>query len=237
MLQWSISFPEFAELLFRLGKTPIDWFNEFCNNWFSGINGAISWEPGYLPYFYSTKFKVFWKFQNMRVALATLLCKIKFYRIFLSNSIKFTRDHLPWQRSSSSTFQSNYCERLLSVLIWHRCDWIQGTDYIANPFFLSLRITRTKIKNLRWEVFGDIIQVTFCKFVTSKLANKLICNKYLDSYFQTDNVTHFPKVMKLMSSSNCHLNFSIFVLETLKFECQCSQYLEFNPICVWPEVI
>ena len=34
-----------------------------------------------------------------------------------------------------------------------------------------------------------------------------------------------------MSSLNCHLRFSIVVLETLKFEWQCSQYLELNPTC------
>ena len=37
--------------------------------------------------------------------------------------------------------------------------------------------------------------------------------------------------MNLMSSLNCHLRFSIVVLETLKFEWQCSQYLELIPTC------
>ena len=37
--------------------------------------------------------------------------------------------------------------------------------------------------------------------------------------------------MKLMSSPNCHLRFSIFVPETLKFKWQCSQHLELNHTC------
>ena len=36
-----------------------------------------------------------------------------------------------------------------------------------------------------------------------------------------------------MSSQNCHLRFSIVVLETLKFKWQCSQYLELNPTCAY----
>ena len=31
----------------------------------------------------------------------------------------------------------------------HRCDSIQGTDYIANPFFLIIKVSRTTIENLR----------------------------------------------------------------------------------------
>ena len=49
--------------------------------------------------------------------------------------------------------------------------------------------------------------------------------------FWTNDATNFPKVMKLMSSLTCHLRFLIFVLETLKFEWQCGQYLELNPTC------
>ena len=37
--------------------------------------------------------------------------------------------------------------------------------------------------------------------------------------------------MKIMSSLNCHFRFSFFVIENLKFEWQCSQYLELNPTC------
>ena len=45
----------------------------------------------------------------------------------------------------------------ISLRIEHRCDSIQGTDYIANPFFVNLRVSKTKIENLRWQVGGDII--------------------------------------------------------------------------------
>ena len=41
----------------------------------------------------------------------------------------------------------------------------------------------------------------------------------------------FIMVIISMSSPNCDLRFSIVVLETLKFEWQCSQYLELNPTC------
>ena len=44
-------------------------------------------------------------------------------------------------------------------------------------------------------------------------------------------MTKFAKVMKLIFLSNCHVRFSIVVLETLKFEWQYSQYLELSPTC------
>ena len=49
---------------------------------------------------------------------------------------------------------------------------IQGTDYIANPFFLYLKVSRTTIENLRWQFSGDIIWGTFRKSVTPKLKKK-----------------------------------------------------------------
>ena len=62
--------------------------------------------------------------------------------------------------------------------------------------------------------------------------------------FWTKDVTNFLKVMKLMSSQTSHLRFPIFVLETLKFEWQCSQCLELNTTCaihlwctIWKEVL
>ena len=70
--------------------------------------------------------------------------------------------------------------------------------------------------------------------------NKLIGSQYFVAQFLwtyfflscwTNDVTNFPKVMNLMSSPNCYLRFSIVVLETLKFEWQCSQYLELKPSC------
>ena len=35
------------------------------------------------------------------------------------------------------------------MLLLHRRDSIQGTDYIAYPFFLNLKVSRTTIENLR----------------------------------------------------------------------------------------
>ena len=125
----------------------------------------------------------------------------------------------------------------------HRCDSIQGTDYIANPFFLNLKVSRTTTENLRWQFGGYIIRVTFIKSVTSlvqKIVTKLIGSQYLVAQFLwihfflscwTSDVTNSPKVMKLMSLPKCHFRFLIVVLETLKFEWQCSQYLELNPTC------
>ena len=54
----------------------------------------------------------------------------------------------------------------LNLTSYHRCDSIQGTDYIANYFALNLRVSRITIENLRWWFGGDIIALTFGKFVT-----------------------------------------------------------------------
>ena len=63
-------------------------------------------------------------------------------------------------------------------VVWHRCDSIQGTDYIANYFFLNLRVSRTKIYNLKRQIGGDIIPLTFRKFVTSLVQKlKILGNK------------------------------------------------------------
>ena len=47
----------------------------------------------------------------------------------------------------------------------HMSDSIQGTDYIATYFFLNLKISRAKIENLKWQIGGDIIPLTFGTFV------------------------------------------------------------------------
>ena len=68
----------------------------------------------------------------------------------------------------------------------HRWDSIPGTDHIANPFSLNLRVSTTKIENLRLQFGGDIILVTFGNFVTLlvwKNVNKLICIQYFVSQF------------------------------------------------------
>ena len=46
-----------------------------------------------------------------------------------------------------------------------------GTDYIANPFFLNWKVSRTIIKNLKWQVGGEITCVTFGKFVRLLVQN------------------------------------------------------------------
>ena len=45
-------------------------------------------------------------------------------------------------------------------------DSIQGTDYIVTYLFLNLKVSRAKIENLKWRIGGDIIPLTFGKFVT-----------------------------------------------------------------------
>ena len=47
--------------------------------------------------------------------------------------------------------------------------------------------------------------------------------------------TNFLKVSGIISPLIRHFRFSIFVLETLKLEWQCSQYLELNPTCLGEE--
>ena len=47
----------------------------------------------------------------------------------------------------------------------HRRDSIQGTDYIGNYFFLNLRVSRAKIENLKGQISGDIIRLTFGKYM------------------------------------------------------------------------
>ena len=63
----------------------------------------------------------------------------------------------------------------------HRGDSFQGTDYIADPFFLNLEVSKTNVENLRWQVDRDIIRVTFRKFVTSLASKKMWINLYVVS--------------------------------------------------------
>ena len=86
--------------------------------------------------------------------------------------------------------------------------------------------------NLRWQFSGDIIWKNMNKLISSKylVAQFLWTNFFLSCW--TNDVTKFLKVMKLLSAPNCHLGFSTSVLETIKLEWQCSQYLELNRACV-----
>ena len=52
--------------------------------------------------------------------------------------------------------------------------------------------------------------------------------------FWTYDVTNFPKVSRIIFSPIHHFRFSIFALETLELEWQCSQYLELNPTYATP---
>ena len=91
---------------------------------------------------------------------------------------------------------------------------------------LSLRVSRTKIKNLRWQVSEDINFITCGKFVTSlvqKLKKKMCSRNYESRYWLqislfTFFLTNFLKVTWIISPLTCHLRFSIFVLETFKFK-------------------
>ena len=128
----------------------------------------------------------------------------------------------------------------------HRHDSIQGTDYIVNYFFLNLRVSRAKIENLKWQFGGDIIPLTFRKFVTllvqklKILGKKLTCSQYLDWQFLLSpnilsfwiyDVTNFPKINRIISPPIRHFRFSISVIETFELGRQCSQYLKLNPTC------
>ena len=55
--------------------------------------------------------------------------------------------------------------------------------------------------------------------------------------FWTYGLTHFLKVGGIISPPIRHFRFSIFLLETLELEWQCSQYLEFNPTCVINRIV
>ena len=61
------------------------------------------------------------------------------------------------QLLTKKIFKKIFMFYLLILCIVRRCDSIQGTDYIANPFFLNLRVSRTKIENIR----GQVVQILF----------------------------------------------------------------------------
>ena len=123
---------------------------------------------------------------------------------------------------------------------WLYCQWLY------HLFFLNLRVSRPTIKNLKWQVETDIIWVTFGKFVTSLVQKLKIlgvyknceCRYLLQIVFLTKYLKlldqwcyKFSKGYQIISPPTCRLRFSIFILETLKVEWQCSQYLELNPTC------
>ena len=52
----------------------------------------------------------------------------------------------------------------------HRSDSMWDTDYMAISF-IGLKVSRTTIENLRWQLDGEIIQVTIGKSSTSLVRN------------------------------------------------------------------
>ena len=79
-----------------------------------------------------------------------------------------------------------------------------------------------------WEIFWPAMETFHCTFPTHMSINQITHRS--DLIQGTDYIA----VTQLMALPICHCRFSIFVLETLKFEWQCSQHIELNPICaIW----
>ena len=90
--------------------------------------------------------------------------------------------------------------------ITHRSDSMWGTDYIANPFFFLLRVSRTTIKNPRWQLGGEI---TFGKFVTllvKQLKKKCVHKNCATGYWLPLSLFNF--LLNILDQ-RCHI-FSIF---------------------------
>ena len=191
-----------------------------------------------------------------RLFVLTQLLKWNIIRLhFVLSLSKMRNEKMSWQRNvrNAHALPSSdiHSQRLLSrqsfsLFQIHRRDSIQSADYIANYFFLNLRVSQAIIKNLKWRISGDNIPITFGKFATllvqklKILGKKLTCSQYRHWQFLlslniinfwTYDVTNFPKVSKIMSPWIHYFRFSISVLETLELEWQCSQYLELNPTC------
>ena len=68
-----------------------------------------------------------------------------------------------------------------------------GTDYIANHF-LNWNVSRTTIKNLRWQLGGKIIRVTFRRSSTSlvqQLKKKLVYKNFATGYWEPLSLFNF----------------------------------------------
>ena len=87
------------------------------------------------------------------IFLIVTLLIVSWIKIFVPNISVFNCTKFTWDLWKNQPF--------------HRLDSMWGTDYIANPFFLNLKISRTTIETLRWQLSGKIIQVTFRKSSTS----------------------------------------------------------------------
>ena len=68
------------------------------------------------------------------------------WRMYIIAAYCTTLYKIDMKRTSSITLASIDIENRFPV---HRCDSIQGTDYIVNPLFLNLKVSRITIENLR----------------------------------------------------------------------------------------
>ena len=64
----------------------------------------------------------------------------------------------------------NLGEIYINHIITHRCDSIKGTDYTANPFFLSLGVSRTNVS------LTTYVNIFFLKFLDQR------CHKFSKGY-------------------------------------------------------
>ena len=81
------------------------------------------------------------------------------------------------------------------------------------------RVSWMIIENLKWRIGGDIIPLTFGKFVTSYIQKLEILrdNKNCQSMYWLQ-CYKFSKVSRIISPPIHHSRFSIFALETHKFK-------------------
>ena len=101
-----------------------------------------------------------------------LLCLIqgKFLHSVFSflNSVKWTANGpISPNLVYNGCLQRDMCGLSEHDQSYHRWDSSQGTDYIANDFFSNVRVSRTKIENLKWQIGKDIFLLTFGNVATS----------------------------------------------------------------------
>ena len=144
--------------------------------------------------------------------------------------------------SLSGSCNVRFASGLAQVWFNSRC-WLHCQLFLLEFKSLQDKNWQSQSTN-RWRHYSANLP-KICDIIGPKLkilGKKLICSQYLDWQFLlslnilsfwTYDVTNFPKISEIMSPPICHFRFLIFVLETLKFEWQCSQYLELNLTCVW----
>ena len=127
-----------------------------------------------------------------------------YFCIFVLGELLFHPNSMPkWVNTSMSSYVNQYtgriqCEVLTTIL----------------SYFL-LRVSSTTIKNLRWQLGGEITLVTFRKFVTS--LSKNLKKKLLDQYtgrIQCEVLTTILSSFFSKGYQSFHLRFLIVVLGT-----------------------